>query len=512
MPDINQILNELFMLDPELKKNEDDVRKIVEKLLESNPETKFDREFASRLRKEILEKAQRIKSESPKKYFFSTFVLNKFAYAIGGATITLIAVLILIPKGTEKLSLEKALDIKSDQGIEKLSSRAFGQLSFEGTPTPNTMEAKGLGGGGGSKFAAPVAMEESAVTSDIAKMYVPEYINYEFSYIGDDINISENKMEVYKRIKDNINNQNLAKSVTGLDIDLLNLKKLKNTELDYININEDRKYGYSVNINFKENSLSLFPNWKEWPQLNCQDQACFKSNQLTSDDIPNDSKLIKIAKNFVKEYGIDTNTFQEPIVQNTWRDMNGQSEFTKSYIPEDIQVVFPLIINEQTVFDWGGNPFGLYVNVNIRHNKVSSVNNIVPQNYESSKYPIITNINKLIGLAEQGGIYAPYQYPDPTQTIEVKLDTPKISLIQHHKYDHDKNESDELYIPALIFPIVDISDDAYYRQKNIIIPLIKDIIDSPQVMPMREPGVGGIEPMIGTIESEEIDLPKDNKE
>ena len=43
---INNILKELYSLDPELKKHEQDLVIIINKLLKSRPDTKFDEKFA----------------------------------------------------------------------------------------------------------------------------------------------------------------------------------------------------------------------------------------------------------------------------------------------------------------------------------------------------------------------------------------------------------------------------------------------------------------------------------
>jgi len=489
---IKNILEDLYRVDPELKNHEVELIEMINKLLKSKPDTKLDEKFIQDLKTEILKRVDELKVE--KKSVFELIFVNKISYAFVGAAIMLVLVVGVFPifkkfTGTNPLSLNtESQKIAFDQEIRSLKDIAFGPLKSKETLN-GSMTAKGFGGGGGGGLASPLASQES-ITVD-SKIGIPYYerINYNYSYVGDDINISENEMDVYKRIKNSSNSSALTQAVSNFNIGLLDLSKLDNTEIDFVILNENREFGYSVSINFRENNISLYPNWVKWPhsESKCQDQACYESYQLKAKDMPEDSTLVDIAKSFVKEYGIDISQYGEPIVQNTWANLLSQPE---AYIyTEEIPVVFPLEINSQQAYDWGGNSYGLFVNINIRHKKVSSAYNIVQKNYESSKYPVISDSEKIINLAKQGGLTASYNYPDPTKIIDIKLGTPSFGLIQYYKYNNKKNESEELYVPGLIFPVISVSDESYFAQKNIIIPLIEDLIETPQIMPMREPGV-----------------------
>ena len=113
------------------------------------------------------------------------------------------------------------------------------------------------------------------------------------------------------------------------------------------------------------------------------------------------------------------------------------------------------------------------------------------------------NYEKFVQLAEQGGIYPNYQHPNPAKTINITLGAPAMSLIPHHKYNPEKNEADELYVPALIFPITDVSEPNHYCQKNIIIPLVAGVGDDFRIIPYPAFDSEAVSPEIEQIRADE---------
>jgi hypothetical protein len=504
---IQEILKDLYQVDDTLRERENELVKIIQELLRSKPEAKIDENFVRELRQEILKRAKELKEERQAKvrnisWFSNLFPANKFAYALGGAVIVLIITVPLysyINQKGKRAGAPEKLALDFNHGITEVKDQAFGALTATNqAKTPSSVQ--GLGGGG-------VARTESGgggglVTTEKVDAGVPsrpEYIQYKYVYGGDPINIEQNTMKVYRRIRSEAGNRSLAQYLTELDFDIFDLSQFKNALLTNLNLNEEREFGYSLNLNFEENELNIFQNWRQWPQLGqeCQDlsaqtgEACYDQYRLKYADVPADDRLIATAKQFVKNYGVDLSQYGEPVVEDQWRWTYEQAEDKANvYIPEEISVIFPLIVDNQTVYDSNGNPTGLYVSVNVRYNRASGVRPIRPYNYESSSYDVITDSEEIIKLAEQGGLWPEYYYEEPTKTVEVKLGTPQAGLYEHYSYEPVKGQTSQLLVPALFFPIMSMSEEiSYFYRQYIVVPLAKDIIKdiAGPVSPLPQP-------------------------
>jgi hypothetical protein len=512
---INEILNDIFMIDPELKKHKKDLTRLAQELISHKPDTKFNENFAQTLKKELMKRAEELKGvsgnkKSVKPKGWSGLFINKFAYAVGGAIIMLIIIIPFLSFNQgERIALDsQPLAVNFNQGITSVSKNAFGSLtsSLSEALEERGVSAPGIGAGGGGGPAnadssgelLAIPQAETTVSADSAKMIRPEYVNYKYSYIGDDIKLNEDTMAVFKRVSSEASGRAMAQSFTNLNFDLLDLSQFKNTQVANLNLNEDREFGYSIYLNLADNSLDISQNWLKWPQPNqeCQNlplsenQACYERNRLTIDDVPSDDMILSIASKFVEDYEVDTSYFGEPFVDKEWRrTYETAANKGSAWVPEVISVIYPAIIDGKMTYDQGGNLSGMYVGVNIRSNKASDLHSLKPHTFESSQYDVITDRKKLVALAEQGGLYPRYQYEEASKTVTVELGTPALGLMQYWKYEKGLGQGEELFIPALIFPITNLPDLENYYRKNIIIPLISDMIDE-----MRPP-VGIPEPM-----------------
>ena len=147
-------------------------------------------------------------------------------------------------------------------------------------------------------------------------------------------------------------------------------------------------------------------------------------------------------------------------------------------------MLYPLKINNQIVYNEGGNKEGLNLAIHIKYKKVYSLHNLTSQNYQSSMYKTETDINKILDIARRGGRNV-YTYQNNQKVIEVKIGTPTLSYVKIWQYNN--NQNDELLVPAFIFPILEKPAVNYFYKDNIIVPLISDMLDSdnnPRVMPM----------------------------
>ncbi|MCX6797143.1 MAG: beta-propeller domain-containing protein [Candidatus Doudnabacteria bacterium] len=87
---MQEILNDLFMIDPELKSKEKEIIPIIEALLKTKPDTKFDENFARQLRAQLLAKASLALPPKPSK-INNLFFMKKSNYlAFGLAAVILI--------------------------------------------------------------------------------------------------------------------------------------------------------------------------------------------------------------------------------------------------------------------------------------------------------------------------------------------------------------------------------------------------------------------------------------
>jgi hypothetical protein len=350
----------------------------------------------------------------------------------------------------------------------------------------------------------------------------PDPVSYEYVYTGVDIEMTADKYTVYKHIKTSAGGRALAQSLSGMDFSLLDMSKFRNTELANLNLSEDREFGYSLYLNLRENSLNLSQNWQKWPhpEQNCRDQACHEQYRLKLSDVPSDDKLIATADAFLREYGIDMNGYGRPSVSDQWRRYYNLAEDKSSFwVPNEIGVVYPLKIEEQTVRDQSGNPSGLHVSVNIRYNKVSGLHSLRPHTFESSAYDAITDNARIIELAEQGGLYPVYGYGQTEQTVTVELGTPERKLMQYFRYGREDRTSEELYVPTLFFPVKNKADldDNFYRD-YVVAPLITDMLSelrppvgAPEPMPLLRDEVQIMDAVIDEttlMQTEEADIPE----
>ncbi len=101
---IQEILIDLYSLDPVFKQHEADVVRLVEALIKAKPDTKFDNQFAARLRASLLASAVPEKKRSIVNGFFSQFRKMMVTF-VGSAAVVAVALLLLITTQRAERSL-----------------------------------------------------------------------------------------------------------------------------------------------------------------------------------------------------------------------------------------------------------------------------------------------------------------------------------------------------------------------------------------------------------------------
>jgi len=546
---IKRILNDLYKIDKELRQHEEKLIKIIKELLVSRPDTKFDSEFAVELRAEVLKRAYELKKDKELTRSWTEIMnLGKLTYALAGATLAVLIILPVVvfinrsPGEPTKLSLD-SLNIKDEVKIAKLKNNAFGPLvsgqavleeggqgsadtnlaapqavglgaSSEIAVTDETFSAqapKGMGGGGG------LATSERAIG-----LPAPDIINYEYVYGGGELAAPAEKMSVYRKVGGDELNNSISGLLRNLDLGIADLGQFKNLKIQNISLVEDRDFGYMVYLDLRMGQASISTNWEKWPNpyRDCRDQPCYENLRLSINDIPANKKLVSIADKFIEEYGIDLTSYGEGEVRDTWRhNYELATDKVNFYIPDSIQVVYPLIINNLTVFDGSGFVNGIMVDINIREMKVSGVGRLINLNFEASDYEIETDTARILEFAENGGLRRIFSRPNAAKTVTLKLGTPKLSLVSHWSYDKGLSSDGEIFIPAFVFPIINKDEAQNIYQDNIIVPLVKEVLDNeedniigiPEPMPLLRDGAVIDSDEVNEIETGEIVAPEIEK-
>lgn len=69
---INDILEELYALDPDLRQKESEIQKIIERMIKNRPEIQMDESFRNELRQKIMLEIEReMKRQNTPKYWWS---------------------------------------------------------------------------------------------------------------------------------------------------------------------------------------------------------------------------------------------------------------------------------------------------------------------------------------------------------------------------------------------------------------------------------------------------------
>ncbi len=455
------------------------LEELVKKLRPDKPE--LDQGFKQALRFKLDMEISKLSSQ-PK--FMDKF---KFKLILPAAAIAAIAIVLAVT--IPKQQIPQKINMAAKQEVTRLSSNAFGSLT-----NLSTAGGKGGGGMGGDTMATDkAAPTQSSVGFGMggggggvgsvppSESFVPTY--YKYVYKGDEFEVPAPQMDVYEREKGFGATANLGSFLSQFNIGLFNINKISDATVDYIRGSENREEGYAIDMDLKQGTIYISQNWERWAAVDY-------SKQMSIGEIPADSKVIEIANGFLDEYGISRENFGEPQVQNTWRIMyENASNKASVYLPDMLGVVYPTKIEGNEVYDQSGNKSGMTVYVNLRNNKVSSVGEITGQKYSASSYPVETDTDKLVKLAENGGYqgYIPFASEGANaKQVAVELGSPKLVYVR--MWLTLNNQSKDIYVPSLIFPVINQPKD--YYQQSITVPLVKEVLDNqqtqPKVLPMMD--------------------------
>lgn len=518
--EIKTLLEDLYKTDPSLRERENDLIKIVQAIASSKPDVKMDKTFLSSLRNELLNKAKTLSktmklNDTLKPAPKARVSFSKFWPAIGftfsGVAVGVMAMLfvmqdsILLPKKASVSTTSDQQQVAFNAlSIDRVAKFAFGALN-ENNNSAGLGSAKAMGGGGGNAMtvrnfatesAAPnapsfvtadgsvsqsaTAVAEPVPAPDSKMMIMPPYEQTitEYVYKGDSIELKDSSLDVYKRVNSSFSTGNLASAIRGLNLGIANISSFRNANVSDISIYQDEEFGYQIYLSPRNGMMSIDQNWEKWQSAypNCQDDACWKNSQLKESDVPSDEEIAKIADAFLAEHGIDHSAYGAGEVDTSWKLSQGSVD----YIPDVMTVTYPLIVDKQMTYANGGMKMGITVSVNLRVKKVSSVYNIQALKFEASTYDAESDTAAILESAKNGGLASPIRYMDAqaisqSKKVEAELGTPVVGLVQMYQYKD--NQSIELYVPALIFPVTKKPEGLEWSQNSIIVPLVKGFED-----------------------------------
>ncbi len=491
-------------------------RKVVERLMAAKPNVPINDRFKLQLRAEIQERASKtlLKSSKSITNIFSSF-MNKM---LASALIVMIALAAggfwyIQNRTSEPLfqtpQVKEANQLLSGKyGVTGVAEESFGDLNKVSIVNTNKSGIATLGTEGGKSSAkssnqsipstptlntfGSSQMSEMPL-SDSSKMIAPGEPypapnQYTFKYEGKELPLFGANPAVLKRAQPKQNPSIVDRIVSMLSFGLIDLGKFRDMKIQNFSFVEDREFGYGVNVDMVQGSVSLYQNWENWPLLDkmCVNNNCGPESRITEKDIPVNEVVFAATNAFLSEYGISKEAYASPkVLDSNWRiqyENIPAAERLNFYFPEQVQVVYPLILEGHEVLDESGNPSGLTATYDIRSRKVTGINDLTTKQFEKSQYKGVTDEKKIIEVAEKGG-FRNYTYLDSSpnvKTTTLQLETPTVQLVKLWYYDNAKSNytgGSELYVPALVFPIKNWQKQGYWRS-NVIVPLVKDILDS----------------------------------
>jgi len=308
---------------------------------------------------------------------------------------------------------------------------------------------------------------------------MPVYYDYRFVYKGEPLDLSDTAVSVLRRQLGENTSGDLKNYLLSNNFGLADFGSFADVKMQSYNFTEDRDHGYNVTVNFADGSISLNEDFTRWTDAHvmCEDEACSENSRIRPGDIPSDDQVIAIADNFLKNYGIATQNYGEPYVDDNWRLYYEQSaDRSGYYLPEVVNVIYPLLVDGREVRDESGNPTGINLSVNVRVNAVTGMWGLTTQRYDASSYAAETDANRIIKIAEAGGFRSYYPLADNNDAKSIALGTPERSLVKIYNYQNGINQ--ELLVPALVFPAEGVSD-LYYSPKFVVVPLVEELLNDP---------------------------------
>jgi hypothetical protein len=464
---IEHIIDELCELDPKLEKKRPELQKMIAEILKTKPDTKFDGAFKKKLYRQLMEKASGTEKNSSFFHFlFMKPLPSLFSGLVMGA-VAMFATTQYLPLYTQQIAITPTTDVAQESLVATYGQRdllinsrgpgAFGGLNSVATGIRN----QSGGGGGGVSNPAPIADSKMMIAPE--GPFTPP-TQYQYNYTGE-LTLPTEPIEVLKRVRGKELLQNLPAGIQQIAANLIDLSLFKNAKLNSLDILEDSPDGFTININFSEGIVGLFKQYEYKPYVEGQQPPTYT--------LPSDETLFSISNDFLNKYRVNLESYGTPEINKFW------IQYPENQIPQQITVVYPLMINGKTVYDQGGTKYGINVNIDLGENEVYSVWNIRNNQYDSSTYPAVAETERVLAMAKKGGMFHDWYYGEEQKDpVNLELGAPEEAYLNFSKFDETTGQSDEILVPALIFPVVsDHKDSMYPPRQTVVVPLAKEILE-----------------------------------
>lgn len=482
------ILKDLYNLYPDLKNHEKELEGLVLKMIESKPEIEFDESFARLLKEKVLSSLDLNKNNNNN---FKFNFMNKRIFVAAGSLVALsivfIAAISFYAPNKNNDSVWNIASLVSNKNkevaVSDLAPNSFGSLrtlSYVATGD-DSVSATNDGRAVVSGPAGDLNKDIRIMGEEDGLLVSMPYYGVSYVYTGEELSLDDLSSLVYKQI----NNQeeiakSLAKNLSSFNFPGIDLKTFDNLRVNSLSFSEDKDRGLSINFELKDGNISIYENWEKWliPEMEAcgGDEACYDNYRVKLSDMPSDDVSISLANQFLAKHSVDTNNYGKPQVDRNWLNYyEADNDKINYYFPNQVSVVYPLLIDNQEVRDQSGYLAGISVDINVREKRVSGLHTAMPYKYEASSYDLVRDGARIIALAEDGGYSGSYYGTSEENVPELELDTPKFVYLKMWRQVEQGEE--DILVPALMFPVIRKADESYYGTDYIVVPLIEELIE-----------------------------------
>ncbi len=444
MNSIEDILSELYAIDPSFKRHEADLRSLVKRLRLAKPDFSIDDAFVRRLRSDILYSGKpKPVSFLIRSYFIQTsknlFRSSAFGMAIALVLLVPIAYTANLYQKNQSVSYKvdnASVSLGEEQEISYKPQNAFGVVALtattspalQATPTPNF-----------SSIIASSTMSAIFATST-ATTTPPAYI-----FNGSAPTLSQPTANVLETDTSSAARSELLANIQNLGFELSDMTSIAdaNDSVGTIEVQESKPFGYIVTMNLNKMTITISKNPASWPD---------ESNLPLTTNL-NATDTINIALIFLKQHNINTLNYGPATLVS---ENSASSTAT---------VLLPLIINHQNVFNTDGSSYGINISVDQKLEKVTAVTGITLQKYTASAYPVETNFTNILNILDASNATT----TATTTTATVASTTPELGTPASGLIHYIVNDN-EFFVPGLIFPVASSTE-------LVTVPLLKNTIE-----------------------------------
>ncbi len=490
--DIDSLFRELSELVPEMKNDPESWKAFLSSFIEQQPDSKIDPRFKEQLRQQILSAIGRKQDAAlDKGRNWPQWLKWSLGLAGSFAVISFALLPYLRPPSPSSPSLQMtfpespvtfeeaslSVSAESDAAAQALmNDSAFVQVNdlppnALGNIAQSNPQAKGVamgelerGGGGG--------IPSQGMPYNGARVNISyQYKGKPLSGLPEQTRAYRKKLGASERL-----NQGISSLIGEAGMGGLDLKRLGQLELRQMLLaqqpspDKPDEIPYQVNVDFQNRTIWLHPDQEKWQKKFCPNGVCDYAPLLKA-SIPSDDQIKAIAKNFLDSLGVDLSSTEGAQINKYWlTDLApGQSPLEPDPYPDTIQVIFPILVEGQTVQEAWGQLVGIGVEVNLRYKNVSSAQ-IPIMELEASSYPAL-RADEILESAQKGG-YDGVSYANPDQSVTFTLGSPKQELRRIWQYAPEGPK--EILVNMMVFPVLDRKESPdYYVPQQVLVPLAK---------------------------------------